>query len=149
MEAYHTFEKYGLKEYCAGIVATTEKPEEQPEALINAKNAIASFKEVSKKLIENGAEILIPGCGLMSPALRLAPGCRDEYPDGCTEVHGVPVLDVLSVAVKVAEMMVDLKNAGSTWISRSGFYKMPPQSALESGKMVLEDNRQTFWDLKL
>lgn len=148
-EAHHTIESYGLIDYCAGIAVTSEKPKEQPGALINAKNAIVGFKEVTKKLIDNGAEILIPGCGLMSPALRLAPGCEDEYPDGCTEVNGVPIMDVMSVALKMAEMMIELKNAGSTWISRSGFYKMPPQSALESGKMVLEDSRQTFWDFKL
>lgn len=148
-EANHIIEKYGLKDYCAGIVVTSEKPEEQPVALVNARNAIESFKEVSQKLIASGADVLIPGCGLMSPALRLAVGCEEEYPNGLTDVDGVPVMDVFSVSIKMAEMLVDLKNAGSTWISRSGFYKMPPQSALESGKMVLEDNRQTFWDINL
>lgn len=148
-ESHETIKKYGLEEYCAGIVATTEKPKDQPGALINAEGAIKHFTEAARILISKGADILIPGCGLMSPALRLAPGCEKEYPNGLENVDGVPVMDVMSISIKMAELMVDLKNAGSTWISRSGFYKMPPESALESGQIVLEDNRQTFWDLKL
>lgn len=148
-ESHHTIAKYGLSEYCAGIVATPEKPEEQPAALADAHHAIESFREAARKLISQGAEILIPGCGLMSPALRLAPGCEKEYPNGVTEIDGVPVMDVMSVTLKMTEMMAQLRRAGSGWISRKGVYKMPPDSARESGKMVLEDSRQHFWDWKL
>lgn len=148
-ESHHTIAKYGLSEYCAGIVATPEKPEEQPAALADAHHAIESFREAARKLISQGAEILIPGCGLMSPALRLAPGCEEEYPNGVTEIDGVPVMDVMSVTLKMTEMMAQLRRAGSGWISRKGVYKMPPDSARESGKMVLEDSRQHFWDWKL
>lgn len=145
-ESWHTIEKYGLKDYCAGIMATLEKPEEQPKALVDAHSAIENFKKVGRELIAQGAEILLPGCGLMTAALRTAPGCEEEYPNGVTDVDGVPIMDVLGVTLKTTEMMVKLKEAGSPWISRKGFYKLPPESALESGKMVLKDDRQQFWD---
>ena len=100
-------------------------------------------------MIALGAEILIPCCGLMSPSLRLAPGCEEEYPGGVTAIDGVPVMDVMSVAVQMLEGAVKLKKAGSPWIGRSGIYRMPTKTALESGRMVLQDDRQQFWDLKL
>lgn len=145
-ESEHTIERYGFREYCAGIMTTIEKPEEQPKALINARSAIESFQEVGRKLIAQGAEILLPGCGLMAAALRTAPGCEKEYPNGVTEVDGVPVMDVLGVTLKMTEMLVRLKKAGSPWISRKGIYRLPTESALESGRMVLADDRQHFWD---
>lgn len=142
-------EEYGLGEYLAGVVATPETSEQQAEALIDAHGAIKAFQECGRKLIDMGAEVLIPACGLMSPSLRIAPKCEDEYPDGFTNVDGVPVVDVLSVGIKYAEMMVDLKRAGSAWISRSGFYALPEPEELESGAMTLKDDRQVFWDVKL
>ena len=148
-ECWHTIEKYGLNEYCAGIEATPEPPEEQPGALIHAGKAIESFRVAARRLIAQGAEVLIPGCGLMSPALRLAPGCADQYPDGVTEVDGVPVVDVLSAGLLALENLIALRKAASPWISRAGVYRMPPASALESGRMVLADGRQQFWDLEL
>lgn len=148
-ESMHTIKKYGLKDYCAGIAPTLEKPEEQPLALVNAKSAIENFKTVSRRLIDQGAEILLPGCGLMSAALRVAPGCEDEYPNGVTDVDGVPIMDVLGATVKMTESLVALKNAGSSWISRKGIYKLPPESALESGAEVLKDDRLRFWEYEV
>lgn len=148
-ESWHKVEKLGLKNYCAGIEATTEPPEKQPLALINASEAIESFISTGRKLIKQGAELLIPCCGLMSPALRLAPGCEEQFPNGLTNIDGVPIMDVMSASLQMLESFVTLKQAGSSWISRSGIYRMPPASALESGKMVLKDSRQNFWTLKL
>ena len=142
-------EEYGLGEYLAGIVATTETSKEQAEALVDAHGAIEAFKVAGRKLIDMGAEVLIPACGLMSPSLRVAPGCEAEYPDGFTHVDGVPIMDLLSVGLKHIEMMVDLKKAGTPWVSRHGFYELPTPEQIESGKMVLEDTRQTFWDVSL
>ena len=148
-ETAHRVAQLGLSDYCAGICATTEPQEKQPGGIIHAGDTIRHFTETARKLIAQGAEILIPCCGLMSPSLRLAPGCEQEYPHGVTEIEGVPVMDVMAVAIQMLESVVKLKQAGSSWISRKGIYRMPPESALKSGHMVLQDNRQKFWDLKL
>lgn len=148
-ECYKQVEEYGLGDYLAGVVATTETSDEQAEALVDAHNCIRAFTEAGQKLIDMGAEVLIPACGLMSPSLRVAPGCENEYPNGFTEVDGVPIVDVLGVGIKYAEMMVDLKAAGSSWISRKGYYALPTEDELESGKAALIDDRQTFWDVNL
>lgn len=148
-ETWHRVDQLGLSDYCAGIVATKEPQEKQPGGIIHAEDTIRYFTEAAEKLIALGAEILIPCCGLMSPSLRLAPGCEEEYPDGVIAIDGVPVMDVMSVAVQMLDGAVKLKKAGSPWIGRSGIYRMPTKTALESGRMVLQDDRQQFWDLKL
>ena len=146
-EMEHTIDKYGLRERSVGIRATSESGDEQAEALIDARRAIESFKKVGRELIADGAEVLIPGCGLMSPALRLAPGAEKEYPNGLIEVDGVPVADVMGDTIKMAETMVSLKNAGSCWISRKGLYARATPRAKEFGQMVLQDDGPGFWDI--
>ncbi len=148
-ECYEQVENYGLGKWLAGVVATRETPAEQAYALVDAHGAIEAFKEAGRKLIDMGAEVLIPACGLMSPALRVAPACEDIYPKGFTEVDGVPIVDVLGCGIKYAEMMYDLKAAGSSWVSRKGFYALPTDGEKESGADCLKDERITFWDVKI
>jgi hypothetical protein len=45
--------------------------------------------------------------------------------NGLTEFDNVPIVDSVSAAVKMAELMIDLKRAGSPWISRKGLYSQP------------------------
>jgi allantoin racemase len=146
-EQEHTIAKYGLTDRSAGIRPIPETGDEQAEALIDARRAIESFKKVGRELIADGAEVLIPGCGLMSPALRLAPGAEKDYPNGLTEVDGVPVADVMGDTIKMAEAMVRLKRAGSCWISRKGLYAQATPRAKEFGQMVLKDDGPGFWDI--
>jgi len=149
IETEHTIAKYGLTERLAGIRANPESGMEQDHALINARPAIATFKKIARELIAKGAEIILPGCGLMSPALRLAPGAEDEYPNGITEVDGVPIADVMANGLLMAEMMVTLKQSGSSWISRKGLFAQATEQAKECGRMVLQDDRMKFWDIPL
>lgn len=148
-EGREQVEGYGLGKYFAGIVATTEKGPDQVMAMKNARGAIKAFTECGRQLIAMGAEVLVPACGLMSPSLRMAAGCEEEYPDGFTSVDGVPIFDVLGCSLKYTEMMVDLKRAGENWISRKRTYALPTQTMLDSGYMTLEDERIKYWDVKL
>ena len=148
-EAREQVENYGMGKYFAGIVATPESGPEQVMAMENASGAIKAFTECGRKLIAMGAEVLIPACGLMSPSLRMAAGCEEEYPNGFTNVDGVPIFDILGCSLKYTEMLVDLKNAGENWISRKGAYMLPTQTMIDSGYMTLEDNRIKYWDVKL
>lgn len=146
-EQEHIIAKYGLEHRYAGCRPNLEPADEQPLALVDARHAIEVFKKVARELIADGAEIVIPGCGLLSPALRLAPGAEAEYPMGLTEIDGVPVMDVMGVTLKMAETMVVLKKAGSPWISRKGLFARATDHALAEGSMVLEDERMAYWDI--
>jgi hypothetical protein len=115
-------------------------PAEQEKAIIDARRTIESFTVAARKLIASGADIIIPGCGLTSPALRLAPGAEKEYPRGFIEVDGVPIVDVLSNALLMAEALFSLKMAGSTWINSNGFH---PDKIAETASI---SDYGRFWD---
>jgi len=149
LETRHTIARYGLTERLANIRSINEPPREQGGAIFNAAHSIEKFKKVARELIQDGAEVLIPACGLMSPAMRFAPGAEAEYPGGLTEVDGVPVLDVMACGLRMAETLAALKRAGSPWISRKNLYVQPTPEGIASGEMVLRDDRMTFWDFQL
>ena len=140
--------RYGLAERSAGVRAIPESSEEQVKALTNAGATIEAFKQAARELIADGAEIILPGCSLMSPALRLAPGAEKQYPDGVTEVDGVPIADVIGNAIKLAETLVSLKDAGSSWISRKNLFAQATPFARECASMVAEDSRVSYWDVE-
>ncbi len=149
IETKHKIHQYGLSERLANVRPIDEGPMEQGEAIFNAARAIQSFSKVGRELIADGAEVLIPACGLMSPALRLAPGLEEDYPNGFTELDGVPILDVMACGIKAAETLYALKDCGSSWISRRNLYAQPTPAARESGRVVLKDDRMRFWDTPL
>ena len=97
-------------------------------------------------VIAMGAEVLIPGCGLMAPCLRFAPGCESEYPQGLTHVDGVPIVDIYGATVRAAETLVAFKRARSPWVSRACQFAKPSPEALEGGKSILEYAGPGFWD---
>lgn len=147
LETQRKIEEYGLSHLCVGVVPTAEEPEEQPMAVIDSKRCIEAFRDAAHQLIAKGAEVIIPGCGLMTPGVRLARGCENQYPGGVTQVDGAAVLDVLAAGVLDAEKLVRLKQAGSAWIARNGWYAMPDQAALVSGQNCFPNPGINFWDI--
>jgi allantoin racemase len=64
---------------------------------------IPHFESVAKSCVDDGAEVVIAGCGAVGPALAMA--------DYTTVVDtGCPVIDPVSVTIKVAELLVDLQS---------------------------------------
>ncbi len=104
---------YGLAARLAGVRATGEPAREQEMGLRDASRAIEHFEIAARGLIAAGADVIIPGCGLLSPALRLAPGAESRYPRGCVEVDGIPVVDVVAASVLAAQAMTRLGTPGA------------------------------------
>ena len=124
-------ENYGYKDRAVKTRSIGISGELQAQAAFDASHDIEAFKEVSKELIADGAQVLVPGCSCISLGLRMAAGCEDQYPNGLREVDGVAVLDGMSVVIKMAENMASLKKCGSNFISRAGKYKQAPKEADE------------------
>jgi Asp/Glu/hydantoin racemase len=139
--------KYGLREkVILPIRRMPIPPSEQAEMIEDAHDGIEVFKEVAKAYIKDGAEVIIPACGTLALALRIAPGCA-ELPNGLTEVDGVPILDVVGCAIKWTEMVVGLKRAGSPWISRAGLYTRPPVELVEASRGKIPYRGSGFIDV--
>jgi len=139
--------KYGLTHRCAGIRPIGETPACQERALLDAHETIEAFTLTARKLIEDGAEILIPACSLMSPAMRLAPGAEKDFPNGVTEIDSVPIADVLGDAVVLAEALASLKRGGSSWISRKLLYAQATPEAKRIAKNVIDGGGFKFWEV--
>ncbi len=78
---------------------------------------IPRFESVARSCVEDGAEVVIAGCGAIGPALTMA----DYVTVGDT---GCPVIDPVTVAVKMAELLVDLRSA--TGLSKSKVLSYQP-----------------------
>ncbi len=77
---------------------------------------LQAVEEKSRQLIEEGAEVIIIGCGLFAPL------CTHH---GLVKLENdVPLVDVMTVALKMAESVVDLnKSTGLPVLSRAGRYQ--------------------------
>lgn len=89
----------------------------------NFNPLIQNFQEIAKGCIEDEAEVVIIGCGLISPIISTS---------GIQYVEDVPIINPILVGIKVAEMMVDFQRAGIPIISRKGFYLAPRSEDIET-----------------
>jgi allantoin racemase len=136
----------GLNERSVGTRAIAESAAQQARGCTDASHVIESFKEVARELIADGAQVIITGCGLLSPPLRLAPGVEEEYPNGVAEVDGIPVVDVLGDTIKMAEMLVALQRAGSYRVNRAGLFPQNTPGINEPVRIPPKDKEIIFWD---
>lgn len=82
------------------------------------KRVIPDFEVAARECIEAGAEVIIPACAYMGPGMIMAGYTRVADTD-------VPILDITSVGVKMAEMMAELRGLTGLSTSKQGFYRLP------------------------
>ena len=139
--------KYGIADKCVGHVAVEGWEAGDDGDLVDASNKVERFIKSARKLIDMGAEVIVPACSITSPMVRFCPGAEDKYPNGITEIDGVPVLDSVGSAFKMAETLASLKNGGSSWISRVGQYAQPSDRVRKDAHEITDNTKYTFWDV--
>jgi allantoin racemase len=87
---------------------------EQPGSLI------ARFEEAARAMIRDGADVLIPG---------EAPLCVLLASQGISRVDNVPILDALTVTMKMAELFADLWHLTGVRPSRDNYFTASPAPA--------------------
>ena len=89
------------------------------EMVFNPSAINPQFEELCRACIADGAEVIIPACAALSPATSFL---------GYKEVPGtgVPVIDVTQAAVKMAEVLADLKRSIGLGKSQRNAYKSVP-----------------------
>jgi Asp/Glu/hydantoin racemase len=111
-------DKYGLSARlasirCAGLTSVEAMDlYAYPEKLINTFSGVAV-----KAIREDGAETIILGCTAVSSIFT----AREIY-----EIENVPLVNGVVAAVKIAEVMVDLRNAYGTEVCRKSVYAAAP-----------------------
>ncbi|MFH1604081.1 MAG: aspartate/glutamate racemase family protein [Pseudomonadota bacterium] len=110
-------ERLGLTSRCAairyvGFPSSAVLPTKEAPAQV-----LDVFYESARRLIADGADVIIPGEAPLSLLLHRA---------GITRVDDVPVIEGVATTLKTAELLVDVKRQLGTWRCTRGYYQASP-----------------------
>jgi len=114
---------YGVRPSMASIRHINIRASQLYPEITPTEEVARRVVEVSRRCIEeDGAEVIIAGCTIMSSLFT------QYFKEDPVEIIGAPVIDPMFTAFKFAEMMVDLqKMAGYPAVSRVGLYQKQPK----------------------
>ena len=116
-------ERMGLTRRCAairyvGFPSSAVIPTKEPP-----RDVLEVFYQTARRLIEDGADVIIPGEAPMSLMLHRA---------GLSRVDDVPVIESVAATLKTAEMLVEMKRELGVSRSTRGYYQaMPPRERVK------------------
>ena len=131
-------EQYGLERRLAGILSM--EPTIDEYALEERGGSVAAvdqgFRKACERAFELGAEVIIPGDGVLNEYLY-------RHPFG--DALGATVLDATGVLFAYAEMLVNLRERAGMRVSRRQLYLKPPPEMLQfarafSGRQPLRES---------
>lgn len=123
-------ERYGVAgRYLRGPYIVPASEEEVAVALTRPQPLIEKFKAAASRAVADGASVIIPGPAFLATLANRA---------SLTQVDDALVLDTISVAVKTAEMLADLRRAGVGPSRRIGVYCKPGQAFQEKAYERME-----------
>jgi allantoin racemase len=109
--------RHGLSQRLAAVRHVGFRFADVLAAFSEPQPLIEHFRASARRLIDEGAEVIIPGEAPLNVLLAA---------NGVSEVDGVPVLDSLGAWVKQAEGMVDLQRANGTQTCDRGYFSARP-----------------------
>jgi len=117
--------KYGMESLMTPIVAFNAPL----ESGLEDGRFLEEFDKACQRAVDLGADVILPGCGLLNIAAQQA---------GYTRVSnsGALVLDSIGCAIKTAEAAVILKEKSGMMTSRSGLYASPTPEQLAKNRML-------------
>jgi len=88
------------------------------QAFDSPGKVIDLFQQAAQRAVALGADVILPGCGLLNLILSN---------NGANRVKGtgVPIMDVTAVLMKATETAVILKKLNGFGVSREGYYAKP------------------------
>ena len=108
---------YGLSEKLASIRCVGFSAAEAVAASSNPTELINTFnKQAEKAIEEDEAEVIIPGCTIISSILTS---------QKIRNIKDVPVIDPVWAGIKMAEIFVDLKKSYNLGVCRKSIYSVP------------------------
>jgi Asp/Glu/hydantoin racemase len=101
------------------------------DALVNSFDkpgpVLDEFKKASERAIDKGAEVILPGCGLLNLI------CVENE---LTKVCNATVLDVSGALMKTLDAMITLRKKSGITTSRQGLYASPTDAQLQAAKKI-------------
>lgn len=110
-------QKYGLINQAIETEFFEVSLEDLSKAFHEPQPIIDKFEAACKNVIQKGAEVILPGCGLLNLI------CVQNNIN--QEKIGATVLDVTGMLLKMTETQIILKEISGTSVSRAGYYERP------------------------
>ena len=106
--------RYGLADKLASIGSLNMGPLESAEKHSEPATMVDLFrKQAVKAISEDGAEVIIPGCTIVSTLITS---------QKVFAINEVPIIDPVFAGIKMAEVMVDLKKTYGIGVCRASIY---------------------------
>jgi allantoin racemase len=125
---------YGLEDRAIPRPVRSLDPPSDADLLVESvtdphRRLIPNLERVAQGCIQDGAEVIVIGCGYYGPILSQ---------HGYNEIPGtgVPVLDCSAAGLKLAEILVDLRQSIGLGKSKALYFRQPPQDTLEKVRGV-------------
>ncbi|SDE40343.1 aspartate/glutamate racemase family protein [Belnapia rosea] len=118
---------YGLRERLAGVVAMHPPIDKYSLECDEdaARPFLAAFHAACGRLVEMGAEVVIPGDGFLNEFV---------WCQGLTASHGAVVMDALGTLFRYAQFMAGARASIGLQVSRAGHYARPPAAMLVAAR---------------
>jgi allantoin racemase len=125
---------YGLEDRAITRPVRSLDPPSDLELLVESvtdphQRLVPNFERVARKCIEDGAEVIIVGCGYYGPILSLHD--YNEIPG-----TGVPVVDCSAAGLKLAEALADLSRSIGLHKSTALYFRSPLPEVVERVRRV-------------
>ncbi len=121
--------RYGLQDRAICRPVRALEPASDTDMLLESitdpqRRLIPNLERIARQCIDDGAEVIIVGCGYYGPILTL---------HGYNKIPGtgVPVLDCSAAGLKMAEILADLQKSIGLSKSSALFFRSPPAEVLE------------------
>jgi allantoin racemase len=125
---------YGLEDRAIARPVRTLDPPSDMALLLESvtepdRRLIPNFERVARECIQDGAEVIVVGCGYYGPILTL---------HGYNEVPGtgVPVVDCSAAGLKLAEVLADLRKSTGLRKSTALYFQGAPREVLDRVRRV-------------
>lgn len=127
-------EKHGLSERVAGIAALDPPVTEDnlADAFADADELIARFQDAALPLLEQHADVIVPGEGVLNEFL---------FTNGVRDVHGASVVDSVAVTLLYAQMQVRLWQDTGLRPGRQWEYRRPNDDILAAVQRFRQASR--------
>ncbi|PWA12156.1 hypothetical protein DCC39_06900 [Pueribacillus theae] len=110
--------KYGLRQHSIDTQYFEVSLRDLENAFSNPEPVINQFLDACEKAVNQGAEVILPGCGLLNII------CVQNNISKVKET-GATILDVTGATLKMADAQITLQQVSGTDISRCGYYESP------------------------
>ncbi len=91
----------------------------------NPQPVLKAFQEAGRRAVNAGAEVILPGCGLLNLIV---------VENGLTEIEGATILDVSGALMKSAETMITLRKVSGIGTSRVGLFESPTLEQVKAAR---------------